>query len=288
MNLLPFVASGIGLGSIYALSGVGLVVLYRSSGTLNFAFGALGAIGAYCTWSILPLGVPPVVAWIAGIAVSAAGSFAYGLFIAPLLRHRDRAVRAVGTLGFALFILGCTGLIWGEAVPRRLTLPTDHYFAMIFSVRVNYTRLLALLLAAAMVGAIGLLLSRTRLGLSMRALAADRNISSLIGIRVVRIDAIAWLISGVFAGVAGLLLADLVTLNATFLTFLVIPAIASAIFGRLQSLAGAALGGLATGIIEAVLSAVPIATFYRSAAPFVLALLFISLVGGRRAAAMHE
>lgn len=288
MSLLPFLAAGIGTGAIYALSGVGLVVLYRSSGTLNFAFGALGAVGAYCTWSLLPLGVPPALAWIAGIATAAAGSFAYGLLIAPLLRHRERAVRSVGTLGFALFILGITGILWGEAVPRRLSLPTDHYFAMLFGVRVTYTRLLALLLAIVMVIAISLLLGRTRLGLSMRALAADRHLSSLLGIQVVRIDAIAWLISGVFAGVAGLLLADLVALNAVYLTFLVIPAIAAAIFGRLQSLSATAIGGLCAGMVEAALSAEAALSSYRSAAPFILALLFITLFGGGRLAAMHE
>jgi len=288
MNVLPFIAAGIGLGSVYALSGIGLVVLYRSSGTLNFAFGALGAIAAYCTWSMIRMDVPAALAWIVGIAVAAGLSFAYGRLIAPLLRHRERAVRAIGTLGFALFILGFTGLIWSETVPRRLTLPTDQMYALLFSVRVTYTRLLALLLAVVMVGAIALLLNCTRLGLSMRALAADRNISSLIGIRVVKVDAIAWLISGVFAGVAGLLLADLVALNATYLTFLVIPAIAAAIFGRLQSLAATALGGLIAGITEALLIAVPVANLYRSAAPFVLALLFITLFGGRRTAMLHE
>ena len=288
MSVLPFVASGIGLGAVYALSGVGLVVLYRSSGTLNFAFGALGALAAYSTWSLLRAGAPPVAAWAAGIAIAAAGSFGYGRLVAPRLAHRDRMVRAVGTLGFALFILGCTGLIWGEAVPRRLTLPTDHLSVALFSVRVTYTRLAALVIATAMVGAIGLLLATTRLGLAMRSLANDRQISSLIGIRVVRIDAVAWLISGLFAGVAGLLLADLVTLNAAFLTFLVIPAIAAAIFGRLRSLTATAIGGFLAGVIEAVLSSVPAVSPYRSAAPFVLALIFITLVAGRDRMAMQE
>ena len=288
MTLLPFLAAGIGLGAIYALSGVGLVILYRSSGTLNFAFGALGAIAAYSTWSLLRAGVLPVAAWAAGIAVAAAGSFGYGLAVAPRLAHRDRMVRAVGTLGFALFILGCTGLIWGEAVPRRLTLPTDHLSVTLFSVRVTYTRLAALGIAVAMVGAIGLLLAGTRLGLHMRSLANDRHLSSLLGIRVVRIDAVAWLISGLFAGVSGLLLADLVTLNAAFLTFLVIPAIAAAIFGRLKSLAGTAAGGFVAGLTEAVLSGVPGVSQYRSAAPFVMALIFITLMAGRDRAAMAE
>jgi branched-chain amino acid transport system permease protein len=288
MTILPFVAAGIGLGAVYAMSGVGLVVLYRSSGTLNFAFGALGALAAYCTWSLLRTEVPPAIAWIAGIAVAAAGSFGYGWLVAPRLAARDRVVRAVGTLGFALFILGCIGLIWGETVPRRLTLPTDHLFVAVFSVRVTYTRLAALGIAMAMVGTIALLLNATRLGLAMRALANDRQISSLIGIQVIRIDAVAWLISGLFAGVAGLLLADMVTLNATFLTFLVIPAIAAAIFGRLQSLAATAVGGFAAGILESVLTTAPAISSYRSSAPFVLALIFISLVAGRKSMAVYE
>jgi branched-chain amino acid transport system permease protein len=69
---------------------------------------------------------------------------------------------------------------------------------------------------------------------------------------------------------------------------LVIPAIAAAVFGRLQSLAGTALGGFLAGIAEAVLSAEPAVSSYRSAVPFVLALLFITFVGGRHLAALHE
>ena len=52
MNLLPFVASGIGLGAVYALSSVGLVILYRASGTLNFAFGAFGGVSAFLAWQL--------------------------------------------------------------------------------------------------------------------------------------------------------------------------------------------------------------------------------------------
>ena len=65
MNLLPFVASGLGLGAIYGMSGVGLVVLYRASGTFNFAFGALGALSAHCAWSLIQIGTPVAPAWIA-------------------------------------------------------------------------------------------------------------------------------------------------------------------------------------------------------------------------------
>lgn len=66
-DLLPFVVSGLGVGAVYALSGVGLVVLYRSSGVLNFAFGALGALGAYVAWSMLESGWPQALAWAASV-----------------------------------------------------------------------------------------------------------------------------------------------------------------------------------------------------------------------------
>jgi branched-subunit amino acid ABC-type transport system permease component len=83
----------------------------------------------------------------------------------------------------------------------------------------SLTRLIALGVALAMVCGVGLLLSRTRIGLGMRALASDRNISAAIGVRVVQIDSFAWLINGMFAGIAGILLANLNRLDPGCLTF---------------------------------------------------------------------
>jgi branched-chain amino acid transport system permease protein len=88
-----------------------------------------------------------------------------------------------------------------------------------------------LALAVLMMGGVGLLLSKTRVGLKMRALANDRDLSALLGIRVLQVDTVAWVLSGAFAGVCGLLLANIVRLQATLLTFLVIPAFAAAILG---------------------------------------------------------
>jgi branched-chain amino acid transport system permease protein len=69
-DLLPFVISGLGVGAVYALSGVGLVVLYRSSGVLNFAFGALGAVAAYVAWSALDHEWPLALAALAAVTIS--------------------------------------------------------------------------------------------------------------------------------------------------------------------------------------------------------------------------
>ena len=173
-------------------------------------------------------------------------------------------------------------LYWGVGVARRLVLPTDLNFVMLFGVRMSLTRLIALGVALAMVCGVGLLLSRTRIGLGMRALASDRNISAAIGVRVVQIDSFAWLINGMFAGVAGILLANINRLDPGFLT------IAAAILGRLSSLPGAFIGGMVAGMIEALLVAVPDVANLRSAGPYVAALIFLMIVGAGQGVGARE
>lgn len=275
MSLLPFLISGLGIGAVYALSGVGLVVLYRASGTINFAFGALGALAAHVTWSLARGGLSMGVALAVAVAAAAVIAFAYGAVVAPLLRHRDRVVRSVATLGLALVLLGVMGLVWGE-VPRRLSLPTDGLSWAALGARIDGTRLAALLLTVTVVVGVEAFLGTTRTGLFMRAVANDRDLSDLLGVRTRHVDAVAWLMSGAFAGVAGIALADIVRLQPTFLTFLVIPAIAAAILGRLSSLKRTALAGIVIGVIEAGLTAFPLVAPYRSVTPYMVALLFVA------------
>jgi branched-chain amino acid transport system permease protein len=202
-------------------------------------------------------------------------SLAYGRLIAPHLAQLNPTIRSIGTLGFALVVLGFTEWFWGEQ-PRRLVLPTDAGALELADVRLTYTRVIGLALAVAMMAGIGLLLLRTRIGLKMRALANDRDLSALLGIRVLQVDTVAWVLSGAFAGVCGLLLANIVRLQATLLTFLVIPAFAAAIIGRLESLPATVAGGILIGVLEAVAIVVPGLAAFRSATPFLVALLAIA------------
>ena len=105
---------GLSTGAVYVLAGVGLVVLYRASGVLNLAQGALGALCALLAWQIADSGGPQWVGWIAGIVVAIVLALFYGRIIAPRLAHSDPIVRAVATLGFALIVLGFCEFIWGE------------------------------------------------------------------------------------------------------------------------------------------------------------------------------
>jgi branched-subunit amino acid ABC-type transport system permease component len=269
-DLGPFVIAGLSTGAVYVLAGVGLVVLYRSSGVLNLAQGALGALSALLAWQIADSGFPPWLGWIAAVAVSTALALFYGRLIAPRLAHSDPIVRAVATLGFALIILGFAEFIWGEW-PRSLRLPSDLVSFGLLGVRVTATRAIAFALGLAVAVGVILFLNRSRLGLSMRALANDREISGLVGVPVLRVDAWAWVISGVLSGVSGIFLGNMVRLQVIPLTYMVIPAVAAAIIGRLTSLTAVVIGGLVIGVLEAVASPFPEVSAYRSATPFVVA-----------------
>jgi branched-chain amino acid transport system permease protein len=274
-QVIPFLIVGISVGAIYALASVGLVVLYRASGVVNFAMGAFGGLAAMLCWQMIDLDYDDWIGWVVGIGAATLLSWAYGRFIAPSLSHQDRIVRALATLGFALIIMGFAQWYWGDA-PRRLVLPTDSG-GLEFDGRrlISYTRLLALFLALLLTCSMALLLAKTPLGLRMRALQSNRSLSAMLGVRMKRVDTWAWTIAGSFAGISGLFLGNMVRLNPIVLTFLVIPVLASAVAGRLTSLTGAVLGGLAIGVIEALSSLVPEVSRYGSASAFLVAILAI-------------
>ena len=137
--------------------------------------------------------------------------------------------------------------------------------------------------------AAGAFLRYTKLGTAMRALADDREITSTLGVPVRRVEAVAWLGSGLMAGAAGLLLSDLVGLDAVALTFLVVSSLAAALIARLHSLVATLFAGLAIGLATALLTPIllwPDATYslsrYSGGAPFVIAIVTLLFLARRR------
>lgn len=269
-----FLASGLAMGSLYALGGIGMVVLFRASGVLNFSSGAAGAAGAMCAWQLVEWGLWPPLSWLACILVALVLTLIYGRLIAPLLAWREPVVKAVATLGYALIILGFVSFLWIDD-PRSITFPTDKTGIDLFGLRITGTRLLVFAASILIVIGIHQYLARTRIGLQMRSLANDRDLSALLGIPILHVETIAWGISGVLAGFTGLMFADLIRLEPTVITFMVIPSIAAAICGRLESLALVLLGGLSMGVIENLLTLSPTLKGVRPIAPFVIAALVL-------------
>jgi branched-chain amino acid transport system permease protein len=253
-NLLTFFVSGLASGGIFALSGLGLVVVYRATGVLNLAQGAIGAISAMTVAKeFIGRDRNQWLGYLVAIVLGVGLSLLYGLVFASRLSHRDPVVKAIGTLGFALALLGLAGWRWtGRA--ETLRLGTDSSSFSIGNVQVTLTRVIIIALAFGVTIGISLLLNRTRVGLNMRALANDRELSSIIGVGIGRTEMVAWVISGVLSAITGIFAAAVVQLEPYTLTFLVIPAIAAALVGQLKSLWVTFAGAMVIGVVEAELT----------------------------------
>ena len=105
----------------------------------------------------------------------------------------------------------------------------------------------------------------------MRALANDRDLSAMIGVRILRVESIAWAMAGVIAGFTGLMFGDLVRLEPFVITFMVIPSVAAAICGRLDNLGLVLMGGLTMGVVESLLTLSPVLKSIRPVAPYLIA-----------------
>jgi branched-subunit amino acid ABC-type transport system permease component len=270
MDLTPYIVSGLAMGSVYALSGVGVTVLYRTTGVANFAYGAIGGLGALVGWELHQNGAAEPVSWAGAIGVAIAVSLAYGVLFAPRLALRDPTTNAAATLGLTLLLLGLTRIVWADDA-RSFDLPSDEWSFTVLDVRVIGTQVVALVLALVVTAAVGVYLASSRTGLSLRAMAQDRELSGMLGIRVSRAGAVAWAACGALAGISGLLVATLVRLDVATLTLLVVPGMAAAIIGRLESLPLVCAGGLAIGVLEAVGTPYQSVANYRSIGPLLAA-----------------
>jgi branched-chain amino acid transport system permease protein len=283
-QLIPFLVLGVALGSVFALSGVGIVVLYRATGVLFLAGGAVGAFGSLCAWSLVSLaGVPVGLAALAAIVVGALVTFGYGLVLGPRLADREPVVKSTATLGLLLALLGTMSTVWG-ADTYDLSLPSTNWGFPLGNAYLNGTQLVGLTLSLVATGAVGWFLHRTRTGTAMRALAENRQTTAMLGVRVGRLEALAWAGSGLLFGVSGLLLSNMVGLDITGLTFLVVSGLAAALLGRLRSLPVTLAGGVAIGVIQSLLTPLSAVSPYRTLTPFLVAVLVVLVLAGRRPA----
>ena len=268
----PFIVTGLALGGVYALSGVGTVVLYRATGVLNLAFGAVGAMGAFIAWSLIDKGtVPDGVAFLICILFGGAVTLLYGLLFGPPLAARDPLVKATASLGLALILLGTMSWVWSDKA-RSLNLPTSNHSFEVSGVLVNWTQVIAFALGVAVTVATGAFLRYTNLGTAMRAL----------GVPVRRVEAVAWLFSGLLSGASGLLLANLIGLDAATLTFLFISSLAATLIARLQSIVVTLIAALVVGLVTALITPIFSISQYRDMAPFVLATVALLWMSRKR------
>jgi branched-chain amino acid transport system permease protein len=249
------------------------------------AFGAVGAMGALIAWQLInESGVNQWLAYLACILFGGLLTLVYGTVFGRALAPREPLVKAVATLGLALILLGVMDLLWttsgGES--RSISLPTDTIGFNIGQIEVTWTQVIGLASGVAIMIVTGAFLRFTKLGTAMRALANDREITSTLGVPVRRVEAAAWFGCGILSGFAGVLLADLVALDATTLTFLVISSLAAALIGRLRSIVVTFFAAIVIGLVDSMITPIQSITNYRDMTPFVLAAIALLVLNRQR------
>ncbi len=254
VDLLPaFTVIGLVLGGIYALAAVGLVLIYRVSGVLNFAHGAVAMFATFVAYEVaVRRGAPGWAGALAAVATGALLGLVIERFTMRPLAGRPALVKVVVTIGWLLVLQTAAGLIWGAtAYHRPVELVSRRGFELAgTSVVVGYDQVTTVAVALALALGTAALLRWTTLGNAMRAVADDREAARLWGVNVNRVTAVSWMAGSAMAAVAGVLITPLINFDTFSLTVVVIDAFAAALIGRLTNLPLAVAGGFLLGLAQ--------------------------------------
>jgi branched-chain amino acid transport system permease protein len=234
-------------GAVYGLLAMGVVVIYRTTRTLNLAQGGMATLGAFTYIALRERGVPTPVAVVAVVAIGAAAGLGIGQLIGWPLRRANATVKLVSSLGVLLVVQSLVGIIFGN-VPRSAPPLVSPDSITALGITVPVDGLVVLAVAAASAALLHRLLTSTRLGLHMRAVAADPEVAALQGVNVRLVTAGSWMLGVAIALGGGILLGPVLRTVAPFLlTLIALQALGATLLGRIDSLSGALAGGLILG-----------------------------------------
>jgi branched-chain amino acid transport system permease protein len=235
-------------GVMYSLVAIGFVLIYKTSGVLNFAQGSMLLFAALTFVSQVERGVPFVLALLATFAAMVVLGIAIERTVLRPLVNRPPIVLFMATLGLSYIIEGAAQLLWGTQV-HGLDLGIDDLPLEIGGVLVSKFDLFAAAVAATMVALLTVFFRYTRIGLAFRAVADDQFAALAIGLRLPRIWAAVWAAAGMVALVAGLLWGARLGVQFS-LSLVVLKALPVLVLGGFDSILGAIIGGLLIGASE--------------------------------------
>ena len=251
---LQLVANGLVTGSVYAIAAVGVSLVYGTLRIVNFSYGDMMAFGALIDFGFNgPLHQSMIVATLAGMAATAALALALDFVLWRPLRARRAGFMSLflASIGLAL-VLRQALLLAAGSQPRSYNVNPYRVFVL-GSVRLSEQQVIAIATAAVTIVAVGLFLALTTVGRVLRAMADDRSLAAVAGIDVGRATRLAWLISGLLAGLAGVLAALVeYSFDPNFGFQLLLPVFAAVVLGGIGSAYGALAGGLALGLAQEV------------------------------------
>lgn len=241
--------AGLSTGSIYALVALGLVLVFKATGILNFAHGEFVTLGAYFgLFAALLFGLSyPLALLLAVLGSALAGLAMERAVVRPLITAPPFTI-VIATLAIGLSIKNVLRLSWQQNL--AIIPGTVNRQVSIGALTVNAQYLIVIAISSALLVALALFFKLTPLGIAMRAVAEDRRAARLAGVRVDRVLMLTFTTSAGIAAVAGVLLAPLTGVHVE-MGWIIVKALVAAVLGGFTSLPGAVLGGLLLGLAEA-------------------------------------
>ncbi|HJV64013.1 MAG TPA: branched-chain amino acid ABC transporter permease, partial [Albitalea sp.] len=254
------IINGLVLGSMYALVALGYTMVYGIISLINFAHGEILMVGALTSWTVVqalagtgwPGWVLLLISLVVAVLACSVLNFAVEKIAYRPLRNAPRLAPLITAMGMSLLLQTLAMIIWKpNPKPYPILLPTEPY--EIFGAVINTIQIIILVVTAVTLAGLMFLVNHTKLGRAMRATAENPRVASLMGVRPDTVISATFIIGAALAALAGVMYASnygTVQHDMGFLPGL--KAFTAAVFGGIGNLAGAMLGGVLLGLIEAL------------------------------------
>ncbi len=272
--ILQAILSGITVGSIYGLIGLGFNIIYNASYIINFAQGEfvmLGGMIAATTFNVFKIN-PIYTLIISTTIVTLIGALIERMAIQPV-RHADVSVLVIITIGASIFIRGISMLIWGKD-PYILPPFTSSEPIIIKNAAINPQSLWIIGTTIVVVIFLQFFFKKTITGKAMRAVADNKKAASLMGIKIERILLISFGFSGALGSIAGIIITPITLTTYDIGIIFGLKGFSAAILGGIGNSFGALIGGLLLGILECLAAAL-VSSGYKDAVAFLILLLVL-------------
>jgi branched-chain amino acid transport system permease protein len=281
MLVLTTAIAGLAAGAAYALVGLSTLMTYRFVAVVNFSQTAVGAMGAFVMADLWGRGTPLLVAVVAGTAVAAALHALIGLGLVMWFSEGTVAVKTAVTIAIFAGLVAFGSRFYSTEHPREFPSPFSGGAVTIGEVTVTWLVIVSCGAALALAAGASLLLSRTRLGLRLRALSARPTTAELVGVPASRIAVIVWAGTGALTALALMLVAPQFSSDFPTLSLLITAAFAAALVGMFHSFWWTLAGGLGLGVLQGAMSSLSSVKEYRGVLPL-LVILAVLLWSQRR------
>jgi len=272
-ELFQLILSGITVGFIYALVGMGFTVIYNSSGIVNFSQGEFVMAGGMSAVFLLKAGMPFWLAFLLSIFITAILGIVLWKLI-DLSKERSVISMIILTLGYSIALRGLAEVVFDKELHTLPSFVGDGAFD-IWGATLTYQALLVMVVSIIIVLFLYLFFKKTKTGKAMVATSDNVDSAKLMGIDIRKILMLNFTISAVIASIGGLLLAPITSTNYEIGIMLGLKGFSAAVIGGLSQPFGAVAGGLVLGILESLVAGY-ISSEYKDAVAFIalLGILF--------------